>query len=563
MRSLASRPHGLAPGPPGLGARRAAAWPHPPRRCRRRRPPDAPSPTPATLPADPDAILERGLDLERAAELVGRHRGLRRRPSSSGPSRTEFSHRLRLCEIALPARPPLPGPELPQRPAPAPAATRRSSSTTRCSSGSRPITSTPVPLEPLIRRGLDNLEVALRDPTFLQAQRRRPGRPSASPGSATRSGSRRDRLDGAPTARRPRGPGRSPPATSPGRRSASAAGRRHPRVHLRRLRRPRRLHELPDARQARRPLRDDRRQLRRPGRRAQASTTEGLRLVGVIRGGPAWEAGLKAGDRISHVGGQSGQGAEPRRGRQPAPGDRGDARSRSPSCTPTASTRTFRLVRRHVEVESVAPGQDRRPAVGRRLRPARPGSRRPRPRSSTGPSPRLQRQGMRYLVLDLRGNPGGLLNVAVEIADRFVDQGVIVSTRGRAPGQSQVYRASGRAALADAAGRPDRPRQRQRQRDPRRGPARTIGRAVVIGERSYGKGSVQSIFALRSAPAGLKLTTAKFVRIGAAANTSWAYEAPRAATAPARWRSSPGPRPTGSRKLDASCTSTPNARVRS
>ena len=36
------------------------------------------------------------------------------------------------------------------------------------------------------------------------------------------------------------------------------------------------------------------------------------------------------------------------------------------------------------------------------------------------------------------------------------------------------------------------------------------GRAVVLGERSYGKGSVQSIFALRSAPAGLKLTTAKF-----------------------------------------------------
>ena len=57
---------------------------------------------------------------------------------------------------------------------------------------------------------------------------------------------------------------------------------------------------------------------------------------------------------------------------------------------------------------------------------------------------------MRTLVLDLRGNPGGLLNVAVEIAERFIDDGVIVSTRGRAPGQSQVYRASGQARLADA-----------------------------------------------------------------------------------------------------------------
>ena len=77
---------------------------------------------------------------------------------------------------------------------------------------------------------------------------------------------------------------------------------------------------------------------------------------------------------------------------------------------------------------------------------------------------------MRTLVLDLRGNPGGLLNVAVEIAERFIDQGVIVSTRGRAPGQSQVLRASGQGPLADAAVRPGRPRQRQRQRDPRRRP---------------------------------------------------------------------------------------------
>ena len=52
----------------------------------------------------------------------------------------------------------------------------------------------------------------------------------------------------------------------------------------------------------------------------------------------------------------------------------------------------------------------------------------------------LRRQGMRSLVLDLRGNPGGLLNVAVEIAERFIDKGVIVSTRvcsgTRAPSRS-------------------------------------------------------------------------------------------------------------------------------
>jgi carboxyl-terminal processing protease len=121
----------------------------------------------------------------------------------------------------------------------------------------------------------------------------------------------------------------------------------------------------------------------------------------------------------------------------------------------------------------------------------------------------LRRQGMTSLVLDLRGNPGGLLNVAVEMAERFIDRGVIVSTRGRAPGQSQTYRANARAVWKmplyvlidhDSAS----------ASEILAGALKDHGRAVVVGERSYGKGSVQSIFALRSAPAGLKLTTAKF-----------------------------------------------------
>jgi carboxyl-terminal processing protease len=121
----------------------------------------------------------------------------------------------------------------------------------------------------------------------------------------------------------------------------------------------------------------------------------------------------------------------------------------------------------------------------------------------------LSRQGMKALVLDLRGNPGGLLNVAVEIADRFVSQGVIVSTRGRALGQNQVFKATGQGrwtfplvVLID--------RDSASASEILAGALQDHDRAVVVGERSYGKGSVQSIFSLRSAPAGLKLTTAKF-----------------------------------------------------
>jgi carboxyl-terminal processing protease len=233
----------------------------------------------------------------------------------------------------------------------------------------------------------------------------------------------------------------------------------------------------------------------------------GLKLVGVIRGGPASEAGLKAGDRIVAVGGVSvrGLGLDEAAGR--LQGTEGTTVEIS-VLRPDASTRIFKLVRRHVEVESVAQAKmiETSSGVGYiQLSGFQ--------KSSTDELDRaigkLRRQGMRYLVLDLRGNPGGLLNVSVDIADRFVDQGVIVSTRGRAPGQTQVYRAH-----------PDKPyamplailidRDSASASEILAGALQELGRAVVIGDRSYGKGSVQSIFELRSAPAGLKLTTAKF-----------------------------------------------------
>ena len=111
--------------------------------------------------------------------------------------------------------------------------------------------------------------------------------------------------------------------------------------------------------------------------------------------------------------------------------------------------------------------------------------------------------------MDLRGNPGGLLNVAVEIAERFIDSGLIVSTRGRAQGQTQALSANGRARwrmplyiLVD--------HDSASASEILAGALQDHRRATILGARTYGKGSVQSIFSLRSAPAGLKLTTAKF-----------------------------------------------------
>jgi carboxyl-terminal processing protease len=122
---------------------------------------------------------------------------------------------------------------------------------------------------------------------------------------------------------------------------------------------------------------------------------------------------------------------------------------------------------------------------------------------------RLHREGMRVLIIDLRGNPGGLLASAVDVVDKFVDRGVIVSTRGRNSQEDFTYSAredgtwhvplvllidqdsaSAAEILAGAI------------RDHRRG--------TLVGVRSYGKGSVQGIFPLGYANCGVRLTTARF-----------------------------------------------------
>jgi carboxyl-terminal processing protease len=127
----------------------------------------------------------------------------------------------------------------------------------------------------------------------------------------------------------------------------------------------------------------------------------------------------------------------------------------------------------------------------------------------------LQDDGMTGLVLDLRNNPGGLLRSAVEVSDLFLTEGRIVSTKGRNK-QEEVYdakpegtmllpeknhpiavlinRFSASASEIVAAALQDHKR------------------AVIIGERSYGKGSVQNILEMENHTSALKLTTASYWR---------------------------------------------------
>ena len=124
---------------------------------------------------------------------------------------------------------------------------------------------------------------------------------------------------------------------------------------------------------------------------------------------------------------------------------------------------------------------------------------------------KLRQQEMRGLILDLRFNPGGLLSAAIQVCDMFVSEGVIVSTKGRNTPQ-RVWRArkagtqegfpmvvlinhfSASASEIVAACLQDHQR------------------ATIVGERSWGKGSVQNIIELENGRSALKLTTAGYRR---------------------------------------------------
>ncbi len=115
---------------------------------------------------------------------------------------------------------------------------------------------------------------------------------------------------------------------------------------------------------------------------------------------------------------------------------------------------------------------------------------------------------LKGVVLDLRGNPGGVLKPAIDIADGFLEQGLIVDTRGRAAHQAQytaqagswltgipmVVLVDGRSASAS---------------EVLAGALQDHGRALIVGEKTFGKGSIQSVLNLRNG-SGMRLTTSRY-----------------------------------------------------
>ncbi|MDR2478967.1 MAG: S41 family peptidase [Treponema sp.] len=118
-------------------------------------------------------------------------------------------------------------------------------------------------------------------------------------------------------------------------------------------------------------------------------------------------------------------------------------------------------------------------------------------------------QNYKSMVLDLRNNYGGLLNSAVDISSLFLEGGVVVSTKSRIPSENHVFNAR-RTPMVAA----DIPlivlinRGSASASEIVAGALKDRGRAYLVGEKSYGKGSVQQVYPLDTA--GFKITTARY-----------------------------------------------------
>lgn len=123
---------------------------------------------------------------------------------------------------------------------------------------------------------------------------------------------------------------------------------------------------------------------------------------------------------------------------------------------------------------------------------------------------KLRQAGAKALVIDLRNNPGGLLNAAVDVVEPFFERGeLVVYTQGREKKDREELRAGGAGARLDLPLAVLINGGSASAAEIVAGALKDTGRAVLVGEKSFGKGSVQTIFPLKG-DAALRLTTARY-----------------------------------------------------
>lgn len=232
-----------------------------------------------------------------------------------------------------------------------------------------------------------------------------------------------------------------------------------------------------------------------------------LRILSVIPGGPALESGLESGDLIIEIGSVRCQDVGAERAADLLRGpERSQVRLLVRKADGTEIERV--VVRRRVEVPSIEGVRMVEPAAG--IAYLKINSFQKTTANELDEALwALHRQGMQSLIIDVRGNPGGWLDASIAVADRFVSEGGIVSTRGKNGIENQNYSATRSGTwqvplvlLIDD--------QSASASEILAGAIRDNERGILVGETTYGKGSVQGLFHTKSLASGIRLTVSKF-----------------------------------------------------
>ena len=235
-----------------------------------------------------------------------------------------------------------------------------------------------------------------------------------------------------------------------------------------------------------------------------------LKIISPIEDSPAEKAGIKAGDKIISINGKTARGLDIVESSKRLRGKIGKTVRLTVKRKDESKLLNFKIKRKKITIKSVKTKVLNKEKGLYYIRLTSFLERTAKDFKSFFEEKKNLDQPVNGLILDLRGNPGGLLNQAVEMADFFIDQGVIVSTIGRRKDHKNVLNSSQEGTLdskinlvvlidgnsASAS-------------EILAGALKDHKRAKVLGAKSYGKGSVQSVIPLENG-GGIKLTIAKY-----------------------------------------------------
>ncbi len=248
--------------------------------------------------------------------------------------------------------------------------------------------------------------------------------------------------------------------------------------------------------------------------------TEQITVISPVFGTPAYEAGMRAGDQILAIDGQSVDGLTLQDAIERIKGPRGSQVLLSVLHEGEEDPVKMKVTRDRIRTRSVRGDTRKEGGLWNYFLKSHPDIGYVRIDTFGEHTVEELRETMEFkdhpikaLIIDLRGNAGGLLTAAVDTCDMFLDSGLIVSTRGRSGRDQESYvavkgtvvdknipvvilidRFSASASEIVASCMKDR------------------GRAVLVGQRTWGKGTVQNVIPLEGGRSALKLTTASYWR---------------------------------------------------